>query len=345
MSISRLLKAARQYRRRLIESEDEAIKKINVAYSRALSASLNDLNKLESQINRMEEDGATNIEIYRELERYYDSAIREIKSKINKFSGDADEIVADLQKQTVDYGNLYAVDNLRARLGKPPAGFDLKINSLDNDALEQFIGFASDGSPLKDLFDSLSEDYEIDVEEYLQVGILQGQNPKAIARKIKEKSYIPLSRAQTIARTESIRAARAATIENYNNNTTLVNGYQRICTADTRTCPACWALHGKVYELNQVMESHPNCRCVIVPITPSWAEITGDPSLEDDESDKIPTRDELFGKLSDKQKLIVLGPARYRLYKDGASLDSFVQININPDWGPTSSITPLRELI
>lgn len=345
MSISKLLKAARQYRRRLIEAEDEAIKKINVAYSRALSSSLNELNKLESQIAKMEKDGADNIEIYRELEVYYRDSIDQIKNKINKFSTDADEIVTDLQGQTVQYGNLYAVDNLRARLGRPPVDFTLNINSLDEDALEQFVGLASDGSPLRDLFDTLSEDYGIDVEEYLQVGILQGQNPNLIARKIKEKTYMPLYRAQTIARTESLRAARAATIENYNNNSTLVTKYQRICTADIRTCPACWALHGQEYELNQEMPSHPNCRCVIVPVTPSWAEITGDPSIEDDESDKIPTRDDLFNKLSDKQKLAVLGPDRYELWKQGTSFDDFVTIDINPDWGPTTSITPLRELI
>lgn len=343
MAISRLLKVARQYRRRLLASEEEAIKLIKRAYTANMAATLNELSRLEILINNMIERGDSDFAIYQELESEILDKLNKIEKRIKKFSDESDEIVKDLQKDTARSGNLYARDNIEASLGKPPVEFNLKINVLDDDALEQFVGFASNGSPLRELFDTLAIDYKIDVEEYLQVGILNGENPRKIARKIRDKSLIPLHRAETIARTESVRAARAATVENYNNNLTLIKQYQRICSADRRTCPACWALHGEVYELNQIMPSHPNCRCIIIPVTASWGEITGDPTF-DEESDKIQTKEELFSKLPDKQKREVLGPDRYRLWADGMPLDNFASVTINPDWGPTTRITPLRDL-
>lgn len=344
MPISRLLKVARQYRRRLLADEEEALKQIRRAYSANMAATLNELNRVEILINNMIERGDSSFLIYKELENDILDKLDKIEKRIKKFSNDSDEIVQDLQKKTARSGNFYARDNIEASLGKPPlADFKININTLDDDALEQFVGFASNGSPLRELFDTLAIDYKIDVEEYLQVGILNGENPRAIAQKIRQKSFIPLHRAETIARTESLRAARAATIENYNNNLSLIKQYQRMCSADRRTCPACWALHGTIYDLNQVMPSHPNCRCIIVPVTASWSEITGDPTL-DDESDKIETKEELFSKLPDKQKKEILGPDRYRLWADGMPLDNFASVTINPDWGPTTRITPLRDL-
>lgn len=324
--------------------EEEALKQIRRAYSANMTATLNELNRIEILINNMILRGDSDFVIYKELESDILDKLDKIEKRIKKFSNDSDEIVQDLQKKTARSGNLYARDNIEASLGKSPVPeFKININVLDDDALEQFVGFASNGSPLRELFDTLAIDYKIDVEEYLQVGILNGENPRKIARKIRDKSFIPLHRAETIARTESVRAARAATVENYNNNLTLIKQYQRICSADRRTCPACWALHGQVYELNQIMPSHPNCRCIIIPVTASWGEITGDPTF-DEESDKIETKEELFSKLPDKQKREVLGPDRYRLWADGMPLDNFASVTINPDWGPTTRITPLKDL-
>ena len=210
--------------------------------------------------------------------------------------------------------------------------------------MERFVGFSTNGTPLSDLFNKIAIDYGANIRDTISTGILLGQNPRKIARQIRIDTGMPLYRAETIARTESQRAARAATVDNYNENTNLIKGYIRLATADSRTCAACFALHGTVYKLEKLMPTHPNCRCIIVPQTKSWAEITGDDSLED-ESDKIPTADELFNKLSEKDKIRVLGPGRYELMKQqNLTLKDFMSINNNSEWGPTTVIKPIRDL-
>ena len=341
--MARLYTVANRYKKRLRALEEKAMKQMSRAYTASFSSVLNELNRLEIQINKMIADGKPDIEIYEEMKSFYEKKLNAIENKIEAFNKDAIEITKDLQKDSVKVGTDYSKDNLQAALGKPPAGFTYEINVIDAGAMEQFVGFSSNGSPLNDLFQKIVVDYGADITNTLSNGILQGQNPLKIAREIKKYTGMPLYRANTIARTESHRAARAATIDNYGKNTDLISGYVRLATGDARTCPACFALHGTVYELNQILPTHPNCRCIIVPKTKTWAEITGDNTIEE-VSDKIPSAAQLFDRLSEKDKKRVLGPERYNLWKEGKPLDTFVGIKQDADWGPTTIIKPLRDI-
>lgn len=341
--MARLYTVANRYKKRLRALEEKAMKQMERAYIASFSSVLNELNRLDIQINKMIADGKPDVEIYREMQDFYEKKLNAIENKIETFNKDAIDITKDLQQQSVKVGTDYSKDNLQAALGKPPAGFTYEINVIDAGAMEQFVGFSSNGSPLNDLFQKIVVDYGNDITNTLSNGILQGQNPSKIAREIKKLTGMPLYRANTIARTESHRAARAATVENYSKNTDLISGYVRLATGDARTCPACFALHGTVYKLNQILPTHPNCRCIIVPKTKTWAEITGDNTIEE-VSDKIPSAAQLFDRLSEKDKKRVLGPERYNLWKEGKPLDTFVAIKQDADWGPTTIIKPLRDI-
>lgn len=340
--MARLYTVANRYKKRLRALEDKALKEMTRAYTASLSPVLNELNRLEIQINKMIADGRPDVEIYQEMKGFYEARLNAIENKIESFGKDAIDITEQLQRDSVKVGTDYSKDNIQAALGKPPKGYQYNINLIDSDAMEEFVGFASNGSPLNDLFNKIIVDYGADITNTLSSGILQGQNPLKIAREIRLYTGMPLYRAKTIARTESHRAARAATVKNYSENTDLISGYVRLATGDSRTCTACFALHGTVYELNQILPTHPNCRCIIVPKTKTWAEITGDNTIEDT-SDKIPTADILFNRLSEKDKR-VLGPERYILYREGKPLNDFVSIKQDAEWGPTTTIKPLRDI-
>ena len=96
------------------------------------------------------------------------------------------------------------------------------------------------------------------------------------------------------------------------------------------------------YIANNII-SH-NCRCVMVPVTMSWAEITGDSSIPDTRP-AVATPERILAGLSESDKLAIMGPARYQMYKDGKPLADFVQVVPNQDWGPNTRVRPLRELI
>jgi hypothetical protein len=343
MAQSRLYKSANRYKKRLAQLEEKALADMNRAYSASMASTLNEINKLEIKISKLIDNGMDLPSIYNDMKDFFDNRLSAIEKKLKDFSINAEEITTESQKSAVKIGNDYAQDNIKASLGKPPKGYEYNINLLDSASMEEFIGFASNGSPLNDLFTTIHSTYGTDITNIISNGIVAGKNPLFIAREIRTATNMPLYRANTIARTENHRAARASTVSAYKQNPDLINGYIRLATGDSRTCAACFALHGTIYELNQILPTHPNCRCVIVPKTKTWAEITGDNTIEET-SDKIPSAAQLFNRLSEKDKKRVLGPERYSLWKEGKPLDAFVGIKHDADWGPTTVIKPLRDI-
>jgi hypothetical protein len=82
----------------------------------------------------------------------------------------------------------------------------------------------------------------------------------------------------------------------------------------------------------------------MVPATMSWAEITGDSSIHDTRPE-VASPERILAGLSESDKLAIMGPQRYAMYKDGKPLADFVQVVPNQDWGPNTRVKPLRELI
>jgi hypothetical protein len=140
-----------------------------------------------------------------------------------------------------------------------------------------------------------------------------------------------------------IRASREAQRQLYTENFA-VQGYRRQATQDSRVCLACLALSGTLHKTDEIMPTHPNCRCVLIPETLSWAEITGDSSIPDTRP-AVATPDRILAGLSESDKMAIMGPARYQMYLDGKPLADFVQVDQNQDWGPTTRVLPLRSLV
>ena len=202
---------------------------------------------------------------------------------------------------------------------------------------------AGDGSPLGELFDTIPQVVTDAMQLSLVQGISLGEGPRTVARRVQRVAMVGQSRAETIARTEMIRASREAQRQLYTQNPA-VQGYRRQATQDARVCLACLALSGTLHKTDEIMPSHPNCRCVMVPATMSWAEITGDSSIPDTRPE-VATPERILAGLSETDKLAIMGPKRYEMYQSGTPLGNFVQVQQNQDWGPTTRVIPLQGLI
>ena len=93
--------------------------------------------------------------------------------------------------------------------------------------------------------------------------------------------FIPAKRrAETLARTEIVRAHHRATINEYKSYGDVgVYIMAEILTAgDNQVCPACDALEGNFYTLDEAMyiiPVHPNCRCIALPYEVTKTEYDG----------------------------------------------------------------------
>ena len=102
-----------------------------------------------------------------------------------------------------------------------------------------------------------------ELSKLLRQGLIQGKNPKALARHLEKLFKVRKSDTERLMRTELTRVQIDAQKRSYERN-----GYEEYeFIAEPTACPICNALDGKVFKVKDLMPSdnappmHPNCRC------------------------------------------------------------------------------------
>lgn len=190
-----------------------------------------------------------------------------------------------------------------------------------------------DDSPLTDLFAGAFQDVAHGARQALFNGIASNKNPRQVAKDFRQVGDIEKNRAQTIARTEMLRSYRTAMLRQYKAGG--LGGWVWISARDRRTCAYCWSRHGSEHPLDEVMATHPNCRCSQGPLdmlrAPNSTVTLG--SVE-------------FERLPEADKRFILGPAKYRAMQDGAiTLSDLAGTGVHPLWGPVGFEKPLSAIL
>jgi len=132
----------------------------------------------------------------------------------------------------------------------------------------------------------ITSQMDTQISRVLSQGIADGKHPTELAKLLTRAisgpvgdlgitdtlgRFIPAERrAQTLARTEIIRAHHQGNIQEMKN--WAVEGVKvkaEWVTAGYKVCPECAALEGKVYNLDEIQNKiplHPNCRCCAIPV-------------------------------------------------------------------------------
>ncbi len=119
----------------------------------------------------------------------------------------------------------------------------------------------------------LSEQAIAGIGRLLAEGMAAGHNPKKVAAAIRKQFGVTKRRAETIARTEMVRAHAEGQLAGFEQMGVTKLGVQAewLATHDGKACPKCKAMSGKVFTLEQAhgkIPMHPNCRCAWVPYIP-----------------------------------------------------------------------------
>jgi SPP1 gp7 family putative phage head morphogenesis protein len=227
-------------------------------------------------------------------------------------------------------------------LGPSPVGA-MSEPALPVVPVQIMAGNLAGGRPLGNLLNALGADVAGVVRSALIQGVALGRNPREIARMAARKAGLPLARALTIARTEMLRAYRSATLETFRANANVVQSWMWHSALDRRTCAVCWAMHGTVHSIDEELESHPSCRCAMLPLTRGWGELGIDGVPET--SPKIEPGEAIFARQPASVQRAVLGPGKYRMYQQGElRLADVVGRTRSPVWGGGRRERSLREL-
>lgn len=176
----------------------------------------------------------------------------------------AAQITAALQGEAVTVAGAIVGEQLSFLL--TPAGARSAVIGFDvlpADALNHLTGTLRDGSPLTRLFDEIGPQVRAQMADALVMGIIKGDNPRIVGRRMQRATAVGLARGVRIARTEMMRSYRTAHHENYRANSEVVAGWIWLSSRNGRTCAACLAMHGTFHKLDEELLDHPNGRCLV----------------------------------------------------------------------------------
>jgi|GEM_PF-859656 len=254
--------AIERFRRELLSNERRAASELVRVYGEAwkrIKAELECLHtEYEATKARGEKPGPGWIYQFNRARAFRDQVERELLA----FAQYAENQVREQQRDAIEAAERRAEELTRRALGNPPPGLTIDWNRIDRYAVETLLGMTQADSPLHRLLLSISGNGAQAAEDALVQGMLLGKNPRQVAREMRRALGVTLSRALTIARTETLRAHREATRASYQANNDIVTGWIWHSATDERTCAACWAMHGTEHKVDEILDDHPNGRCL-----------------------------------------------------------------------------------
>ncbi len=175
----------------------------------------------------------------------------------------------------------------------------------------------------------------------IRQGYATGQTNQQISDIIGEIAgqKITSNQANAVARTVTNYVANSAKDSFYQENSDLITGYQVVATLDDRTTLECAALDGQVFDKDEFEAPpyHWNCRSTYIGvIDPQYSVSSPDavrPSKGSDGTEEVPagtTYNSWLRGQSEEFQDEVLGKTRGDMFRDGASVQSFVDHNYTP---------------
>jgi hypothetical protein len=278
-----------------------------------------------------------------QAERYYQEIVELLQDneKHKQYVSKVTEIVTNGQEAVIAATLMMYPNVIIFSMGSKPAR--VRSPNIRRPSKDEFTtGNSYGGQSLRDLIETTSADTLTRVfRGMIDNFTLQDFNAKDWVRKI--NGYIDSidNALENISTTEIEATTRRVATSINRLNSGLVTGYRRVAVVDNKTCVGCLTLHGKVYATNDEFESHPRCRCILVPITMTWMEYA---SVRGGAVPDYMSRDELIGMMPDAVLRDILGPGRYAMYEAGLPLERMIYIEQTAEYGHLIRITPLSVL-
>lgn len=318
-----------EFRRDLLQLERSAASDMVRAYGASWTRVEQRTTALWQEVTRLREAGEAVPPVrLMQLDRYL-RLQDEITAELRRFATYADGSVTATQLAAVNMAQEHAPRLIGAVASDAElAGLEQFVDfaHAPRQAIEAMVGYARRGTPLGRLLDAIPGQVNGSVRDTLIAGLALGQNPRETARQVRRAFGTGLARALTISRTETLRAYRQATLLDYQANDDLLEGWIWSCALDRRSCPVCWAMHGRVFKLRQQPPMHPQCRCNLSPQLKKAYR-----------GDYEPARGPaLFAAASPEIQRAVLGPGAYAEYQRGrVGIENFVSFRRSREWGVT----------
>ena len=252
--------------------------------------------------------------------RRYAALRQQINAELGKYADYMDDTITRGQRNMAVMALEHSARAIDAVATE--AGIVAQFDRISVAAVEDMIGLAGDGTPLRAILDDAARGAGDALGQQLVNGIALGKNPIDVARAAMRLGLgQSFTRMQAISRTEMLRAYRTSTLESYRQSR-IVTAYRRLSAHDRRTCLGCLFADGTVYALETDFEQHTNCRCTLLPVLANVPPI------------QYETGREWFAKQTADAQRDMMGPSRYSAWNAGkVSFDDMINRTFSDRWG------------
>lgn len=317
-----------QFRRDLAASDVATMRRMASRWAQVERALESDTNLAAQALSQLRIDGWAVTPALAMRQQRVQTLLAQTRAQVDKYASWADGTIARRQRSALADGIDAGSEAIRAT-----AGAALQFDKLPVAAIENLVGLAGDGSPLVDTLRNTYGDGANGILDNLINGVARGKGPAAIARQaLREGLSQSLNHMMTVARTETNRVHREASLETYRHSG-VVQGYYRVCAKSTRSCLGCLMSDGQFFLLDVPFDEHVLGRCVPRPA------IIGAPDLQ------VENGAQWFERQSDETKLKMLGPQRMELYQRGVPFRQFGVRRENATWGGSYVPATISEVL
>lgn len=250
---------AAQFREELLRGDREAAGRMAAAYAEAQERILAAVNDLLARARSAREAGEQTGPGWLLARGRLEQILEQVRAELARWERTAAGEVAEVQRAAAVQG----IQDSAAMAGPVVRG---SFQTLPREALEDLAGFLGDGTPVAAALQARGVRTAAQIRSLLIGAVAVGENPRRAASRIRRAAGMELVDALRIARTETMRAWRESSRRTYEANADVIRRWQWVAARSARTCAACLAMDGREFPLSEPMGTHPNCRCVMVPV-------------------------------------------------------------------------------
>lgn len=327
MPESAVILLMRSFKASLLREESAQMRQMANAWLGVERALDGQMAALAERMANVKRDGGTVAQGMLWQESRYRRLLSQLTDELGKYTRYADRAITDRQAQLARLGIDHAARAIEAQ------GVRAGFARLPVEAVQNMVGLAGDGSPLRTLLTASWPDAAEGLTQQLIRGVALGWNPRRTARAMAAGSTRSLDRMMRVARTEQLRTYREASLSSYRNSG-VVSGHRRLCSHDRRVCGSCLADEGTLYDLNTTMPEHVQGRCVSVPVVmgvpdPQWLK-----GVDWFREQEVATQQSILGK------------GRYAAWQSGRfDFQEVIKVVPNSTWGDSLQVATLTELL
>lgn len=313
-----IYQVAAQYRKQLLALEAQTVDDIIRLYIPTYRKLSEQLAATTAEITRLKaKKGWAPQRLLRELSTL-PALLAQIEREVQVYGQGAHAATKAAIAQSIGMAHL----NLQGMASTLAPTVTLNVSGFSSEAVAQVAALSADGTPLAELYATFGKDAAAGARLAIFEGVVAGKGAREIGRDVRASLGVPTYRAMRIARTETLRAYREASLQDYKDNADYIEGWLWVASLSLRTCASCLAMHGTQHPLSEQFGSHVQCRCTTVPI------------FEGEDHDLEPGP-EWFAKQSEEDRESILGKGKAAAYDAGEiTLRDLSVTRKSAKWGP-----------